>query len=55
MANEKICSSCGKRLIGHGNTFFKCTNCGQVEIGRCAECRDQKVPYKCPNCGFCGP
>lgn len=56
MATEKICSSCGMRLSEkHGNTFFKCPKCGEVEIGRCDRCRDQSVPYKCPNCGFCGP
>ncbi|MCQ2071064.1 MAG: zinc finger domain-containing protein [archaeon] len=55
MATDKICSSCGKRLIGHGNTFFKCPKCGEVEIGRCAQCRDQSVPYECPGCKFVGP
>jgi len=55
MANDKICSSCGKRLLGHGNTFFQCPNCGAAEIGRCAQCRDQSVAYTCPKCGFLGP
>jgi predicted RNA-binding Zn-ribbon protein involved in translation (DUF1610 family) len=55
MAADKICSSCGKRLIGHGNTFFKCPKCGEYEIGRCDQCRDQGVPYECKKCGFIGP
>lgn len=55
MAADKICSSCGKRLIGRGNTFFKCPKCGEYEIGRCAQCRDQSVPYECKKCGFIGP
>lgn len=55
MAADKICSSCGKRLIGHGNTFFKCPKCGDYEIGRCDQCRDQSVPYECKKCGFIGP
>ena len=33
MAADKICSSCGKRLVGKGNTFFKCPRCGEYEIG----------------------
>ncbi|MFA5312548.1 MAG: zinc finger domain-containing protein [Methanomassiliicoccales archaeon] len=55
MQNEKICSSCGIRLTGIGITFFKCPSCGQVEIGRCYNCRDQSVKYVCPKCGFSGP
>ena len=55
MATDKICSSCGKRLVGHGNTFFKCPKCGEVEIGRCDQCRDQGVSYECKKCGFIGP
>ena len=41
MENEKVCSSCGKRLVGKGITFFKCPQCGVTEIGRCSNCRDQ--------------
>ncbi|MBQ8373842.1 MAG: zinc finger domain-containing protein [Candidatus Methanomethylophilaceae archaeon] len=55
MATDKICSSCGKRLVGHGNTFFKCPKCGEYEIGRCDQCRDQGVAYECKKCGFMGP
>jgi Zn-ribbon RNA-binding protein len=55
MDKEKICSSCGVRLIGGGISFFKCPNCGAAEIGRCRQCRDQSVTYVCPNCGFKGP
>ncbi len=52
---DKVCSSCGIRLQGNGNTFFKCPNCGNEEIGRCAQCRDQGVKYECSKCGFVGP
>lgn len=52
---DKICSSCGIRLQGSGNTTFKCPNCGAEEIGRCAQCRDQGVKYECKKCGFVGP
>jgi predicted RNA-binding Zn-ribbon protein involved in translation (DUF1610 family) len=55
MENEKICSSCGKRLVGKGITYFKCPMCGQTEIGRCKQCRDQSVKYHCDKCGFTGP
>ena len=55
MENEKVCSSCGKRLVGKGITFFKCPQCGATEIGRCSNCRDQGVKYKCDKCGFTGP
>ena len=67
MAADKICSSCGKRLVGKGNTFFKCPRCGEYEIGfkcprcgeyeigRCDQCRDQGVSYECKKCGFIGP
>ncbi|MCL2890276.1 MAG: zinc finger domain-containing protein [Methanomassiliicoccaceae archaeon] len=55
MATDKICSSCGIRLLGHGNTFFKCPECGGYEIGRCAQCRDQGISYECEKCGFKGP
>lgn len=55
MKQEKICSSCGIRLVGKGITYFKCPMCGGTEIGRCAKCRDQSVPYICPKCGFTGP
>ena len=55
MTTDKICSSCGMRLLGHGNTFFKCPECGEYEIGRCAQCRDQGITYECTKCGFKGP
>jgi Zn-ribbon RNA-binding protein len=55
MKNEKICNSCGVRLVGNGITFFKCPICGAEEIGRCAQCRDQSVKYECKKCGFTGP
>jgi len=55
MAADKICSSCGKRLVGSGITFFKCPVCGDHEIGRCSNCRDQSVVYECDKCGFKGP
>ncbi|MCX6652483.1 MAG: zinc finger domain-containing protein [Methanomassiliicoccales archaeon] len=55
MENEKVCSSCGVRLTRKKTTFFPCPNCGQTEIGRCSNCRDQSVNYVCGKCGFTGP
>ncbi|MDD1765305.1 MAG: zinc finger domain-containing protein [Methanomassiliicoccales archaeon] len=55
MENEKICSSCGVRLTSKGITTFLCPSCGEVQIGRCSNCRDQSVQYTCPRCGFSGP
>ncbi|HHT76251.1 MAG TPA: zinc finger domain-containing protein [Methanomassiliicoccaceae archaeon] len=56
MDYEKVCSSCGIRLgKGDGMAFFKCPNCGEEEIGRCHNCRDQSVIYTCKKCGFSGP
>jgi predicted RNA-binding Zn-ribbon protein involved in translation (DUF1610 family) len=52
---EVHCTSSGTALSGRGTTHFLCPECGQVTIGRCARCRDQSVPYRCPNCGFQGP
>lgn len=50
-----ICSSCGTRLLGKATTAFACPACGEGVIGRCAQCRDQSVHYKCDSCGFTGP
>jgi len=48
--------SCGLHLISsEGSTVFKCPDCQQTLIGRCSQCRDQSVTYKCPSCGFQGP
>ncbi|MGD0056317.1 MAG: zinc finger domain-containing protein [Methanomassiliicoccales archaeon] len=55
MESEKVCNSCGIRLISKGITFFSCPMCGESQIGRCTNCRDQSVPYVCPKCGFGGP
>ena len=49
------CSSCGLRLIDRGDAVFPCPNCGATLMGRCRECRDQSVRYKCTECGFIGP
>ncbi|PWB56067.1 MAG: RNA-binding protein [Candidatus Methanoperedenaceae archaeon] len=49
-----ICVSCGVNLIESGYARFPCPQCGN-EIGRCAACRHQSNPYKCPGCGFEGP
>ena len=49
------CSSCGIRLIERGDCVFPCPHCGSVRVGRCRNCRDQSVMYKCPECGFSGP
>lgn len=50
-----ICSSCGTRLLGKSTTAFACPSCGESHIGRCAQCRDQGVHYRCDGCGFTGP
>lgn len=55
LSNEKICTSCGRRLVKGKSTVFTCPNCGEQEIGRCANCRDQSVAYVCPKCNFSGP
>ena len=49
------CISCGVPLTQKGRARFKCPGCGDVEIGRCAQCRGQAVAFKCPECGFQGP
>ncbi len=53
--DELHCTSSGTVISGRGATHFPCPSCGQATIGRCARCRDQSVPYRCPNCGFLGP
>jgi predicted RNA-binding Zn-ribbon protein involved in translation (DUF1610 family) len=55
MVKEFACASCGIRLSDKNTTVFKCPNCGNYDIGRCGRCRDQSVPYKCPECGYAGP
>ena len=50
-----ICSSCGTRLLGKATTAFACPQCGESNIGRCAQCRDQSVKYRCDGCGFMAP
>ena len=52
---KAVCTSCGVRLSGTGSTVFKCPQCNKVDIGRCAQCRDQSVVYRCRECGFEGP
>jgi len=55
MKEEVACSSCGVRLIGNRDTRFNCPSCGSAVIGRCEQCRDQSIGYKCPQCGFKEP
>ncbi|WP_460124978.1 zinc finger domain-containing protein [Stetteria hydrogenophila] len=52
-----VCTSCGRIIhpSERGAVAFYCPNCGQQLIWRCAKCRSQGTPYKCPNCGFEGP
>ena len=52
---KENCSSCGIRLIERGDTVFPCPHCGASLVGRCRNCRDQSVKYKCVDCGFMGP
>ncbi len=51
----KSCSSCGRALIGWGVVSFPCPKCGSLGLGRCAQCRDQSVGYRCRVCDFQGP
>ncbi|UCH88855.1 MAG: DUF1610 domain-containing protein [Thermoplasmata archaeon] len=55
MAEIETCTSCGIRLVGKGSTAFPCPSCGETQIGRCKQCRNQSARYVCPNCGFRGP
>jgi predicted RNA-binding Zn-ribbon protein involved in translation (DUF1610 family) len=55
MSDEQRCNSCGVRLTMKHSTEFPCPKCGETRIGRCAQCRDQSVAYKCEACGFKGP
>ena len=49
MAADKICSSCGKRLVGKGNTFFKCPRCGEYEIGGATSAATRVFPTNARN------
>ncbi|NIP36174.1 MAG: DUF1610 domain-containing protein [Thermoplasmata archaeon] len=49
------CTSCGVPLTEQGRASFNCPQCGNVEMGRCNQCRGQGVQYACPECGFIGP
>ncbi len=51
----EFCISCGKGLVEEGSVIFKCPNCGEYLIGRCRNCREMGIRYKCPKCGFEGP
>ncbi|MCJ2669300.1 MAG: DUF1610 domain-containing protein [Thermoplasmata archaeon] len=55
MMPDNRCSSCGVVMQRKGTAIFKCPACGEGTIGRCTQCRDQSVPYKCEACGFEGP
>ncbi len=48
------CLSCGRSLRAKGSVEFPCPDCGEP-LGRCQQCRDQSVSYRCPRCGFQGP
>ncbi len=48
------CTSCSAPLAQRGATEFGCPKCGH-EIRRCFRCREQSIPYICPQCGFSGP
>lgn len=55
MKYTDVCSSCGTRLLGKGATSFPCPSCGASNIGRCPQCRDQSVVFRCEECAFAGP
>ncbi|HIH02820.1 MAG TPA: DUF1610 domain-containing protein [Methanoregulaceae archaeon] len=50
----KKCTSCNAPLAEVGGTTFLCPQC-EFEIKRCLRCREQSIPYMCPQCGFTGP
>ena len=52
---EYSCTSCGTRLVDKGTVVFACPACEKGTIGRCAQCRDQSVPFTCQECGYEGP
>ncbi|MFH1013480.1 MAG: zinc finger domain-containing protein [Thermoplasmatota archaeon] len=54
MKKAERCISCGKGLLEMGSVTFICPTCDAV-IGRCDGCREQSIPYTCPQCGFRGP
>ncbi len=55
MKFTEYCTSSGSRLVGRGDTSFPCPMCGNDNIGRSRQCRDQSVLYVCPSCSFTGP
>ena len=53
---EIICTSCKTKLTNMvGAVRFKCPNCSEADIIRCAHCRKISAKYKCSNCNFSGP
>ncbi len=50
----KVCSSCNREVTGEA-AEFKCPECGNAKIVRCAHCRKTVKTYKCQECGFVGP
>jgi len=50
----KVCTSC-KKEVSNDYVEFKCSECGNVKIVRCNNCRATSTKYKCPECGFEGP
>ncbi|MBI4016544.1 MAG: RNA-binding protein [Candidatus Aenigmarchaeota archaeon] len=56
MAERIVCTSCRTAIVNvAGAARFKCPNCGQIEIVRCAHCRKAATHYTCSNCKFEGP
>ena len=52
----KHCISCKKSITNDkGAVEFKCPNCGDSVIIRCAHCRNLAAEFTCPKCGFTGP
>jgi len=44
-----------KMINDSANITFKCPNCGDIEISRSRNGRDQSKEYNCPKCHFVGP
>ena len=51
-----ICNSCERSIKPNElSVKFSCSNCGEMLIWRCENCREFARPYKCIKCNFEGP
>ncbi|MDP6294263.1 MAG: zinc finger domain-containing protein [Candidatus Woesearchaeota archaeon] len=53
---ERKCLTCKQSLMNDtGGVEFKCPQCNDFDIIRCAHCRKTATRYTCPKCNFEGP